>query len=261
MPPVAFPNPIPSWVRGAWHTVDTTLVEPYVSLLQYIENLSTGLTWRRCEVHWHNTASGAVIQDDMWTTFDILNITGGLPDSTWTTTDFTNCETQLDSFFSGLVSNWHGYLNLTEYKWYVREFAPLTSAKPFLPHGPPVRITPKTFNGTSTTYAEAQQCLTFTKRTAWSKHWGRNYIPWGGGSQVIVGGRLSATITNSVATAYGALLSALAAADFQVVVPSVQIDKSPSRQLLTVSSIQVDDILDVQRRRRPRNAVTRAHVP
>src|SRR5262252_9559774 len=115
----AFPNPIPAWVKGAWHTIDTTLVEPYVSLLQYIENLSSGMSWMHVSVRIHNTSPAAVIQDDFFIGFDILNITGGLPDSTWTTSDFTTCETQLDSYINSVKATWPDWLTVTEYRWYV----------------------------------------------------------------------------------------------------------------------------------------------
>jgi len=258
----AFPNPIPAWVKGAWHTLETTLVEPYVSLLQYIENLGTSHSWMHVACHFRNTATGAVVQDDQYCGFDILNITGGLPDYTWTTSDFTSVEGKLDTFWSGQAAAIPNWLTLVEYKWYVKSFNPMSTTKPFAPHGPPVRITAKAITGSDSNYACAQQAATITKKTPWAKHWGRIYFPYGAGSVLVAaGGRLAGTNPTALATGMQTLNESLAASDYQMVVPSVMIDKAPSRQLLTVTSIQVDDILDVHRSRRPRNPLVRAVKP
>lgn len=262
MPPIAFPNPIPAWVKGAWHTVETTIVEPYASLLTYIENLSADMSWMHLSLKMHNTAPSAVVQDDMYVGFDILNITGGVPDHTWTTTDFTTCESAFDTWFNAYKAFMPDWLTLTEYRWYVKSFNPLTTSKPFAPHGPPIRITSRALTGTQSSYEAPQVAFTLTEKTPWSKHWGRVYMPYAGGAaNVIAGGRANATNCTTAATQYETLNQTLAAADFQMVVPSVQIDKTPARQLLTITSVQVDDVLDVQRRRRARNPAVRAIKP
>jgi hypothetical protein len=66
---------------------------------------------------------------------------------------------------------------------------------------------------------------------------------------------------NAMATAAGALYSGMAGSDFQIVVPILQVDKIPNRSLVGVSSIQVDDVPDIIRRRRPRNPLLRVVKP
>jgi hypothetical protein len=66
---------------------------------------------------------------------------------------------------------------------------------------------------------------------------------------------------NAMATAAGALYSGMADSDFQIVVPILQVDKIPNRSLVGVSSIQVDDVPDIIRRRRPRNPLLRVVKP
>ena len=191
----------------------------------------------------------------------MLNITAGQADSTWTTSDFTTVEGKFDTYFTnslGVVPNW---LTITEYKWYVKEFAPLGSDKPYVDHGPPVRLVTKSFVGGGSTQACAQQSLTLTEKTAWARHWGRVYFPFVSSTGAQNGGRITSGMSVTMATNYSTLLSDLAAADFQMVVPVTQIDKAPARDLLTVSSIQVDDILDVLRSRRPRNPLVRTIKP
>jgi hypothetical protein len=57
------------------------------------------------------------------------------------------------------------------------------------------------------------------------------------------------------------LYSALATAELFPVVAVTQVDKAPSRGLLTIDKVTIDDIPDVIRRRRPRNTVYRKTLP
>jgi hypothetical protein len=57
------------------------------------------------------------------------------------------------------------------------------------------------------------------------------------------------------------LYSGLAGSDFQIAVPVTSIDKVDARVLLNVTSVQIDDIPDVIRRRRPKFAALRVVAP
>lgn len=261
MSAVAFPNPIPSFVKGAWKYLSAPHPTFYDELLQYLENRSTSDTWRHLYVRFHNTSSGAAAADDFFITFDILNITAGLPDSTWTTGDYTTVETLMDTYLATQMDHTANWLTVSEYRWYVREFGELGD-KPFVDHGPPVRSQAKTMVGTGANLGAAQTAITVTERTAWARHWGRFYLPMSPLQSIIqAGGRLTSAGTVSLASAYQGFLASLASSDFQMVVPVTQVDKAPVRDLLTVSSVQVDDIIDVMRSRRPRNALVRTVKP
>jgi len=261
MPPVAFPNPIPPFVKGAWRFLNGDHPDFYKDLLQYLADIVESTQWRSLYVRFHNTSTGAVIQDDFFITFDILNITAGIADPTWTTSDYTTVEALMDTFLSNQSAFFPSWLTVSEYRWYTREFGAL-GAKPFVDHGPPQRITTKSISGAGTGLAGAQQSLTVTERTPWARHWGRFYFPFGAANtQQVAGGRVSSACATQIATGYQTFVSGCASADFQVVVPVTSIDKAPVRDLVTISSIQVDDILDVHRSRRPHNAQFRIVKP
>jgi hypothetical protein len=62
---------------------------------------------------------------------------------------------------------------------------------------------------------------------------------------------------DNVLAAADTLYEAWAAAELFAVVPVSQVNKAPYRALLGVRQLQVDDIPDIQRRRRPRQVKTR----
>lgn len=73
--------------------------------------------------------------------------------------------------------------------------------------------------------------------------------------------QLASADTSFLATAYQTLMNSLVSSEFYLVVPVTQVHKNPYRGLLQVTSVQVDSIMDVIRRRRPRAALVRTVKP
>lgn len=190
--------------------------------------------------------------------FDLVNFTSGDVDNTWITTDFTTFENAFDTFWTSVKPYVHSSHSLVEYRWYRMAFSDIDDPKPFVPSGTPVRSTAKAVPGTyTTTGAPYQVAMSVTEKTAWAKHWGRFYLPGVGAGNFSSDGRFTSAICTSVANATQALYNTLAAAQIYPAVPVTQIDKASARVLLGVNEIQVDDVPDVVRRRRPKRASAR----
>lgn len=221
------------------------------------------LKWYRLQTVWSRTTPAGTVEDRAICTFDLVNITGGVPDATWITSDFTSAEAKFDTFFNVVRSYQTNNHTLVEYRWYPMTFAPITDApldkqKPFNPSLYPDRVTTKSVAGTGTTPLPYQVSMAITEKTALPKHWGRFYIPGINGTLMATGGRwVMVGGANDILAAADTMYEALAGAELYPVVPITQVAKVPVRALLGVTSLQVDDIPDIVRRRRPKQAAVR----
>lgn len=192
---------------------------------------------------------------------DLLNITGGAIDSSWTYSDLAAVDAKIQTF----LTYWQGHMSanhrFTRIGYYDMSFNPEGDlAKPFRDSGPPVGVTTISKVGAATQYLPYQVAMSITFKTAWPKHWGRIYMPGPSGSAGFLdsNGRFDSAFCTSAANAAEQMISDLAGLDFLTVVPVGQLDKSPFHALLGIGDVQVDDIPDVQRRRRPKMAAVRA---
>lgn len=222
------------------------------------------LVWYRA--HWvftRATPTGTV-EDVAICTFDLLNFTDGAIDSTWTTADFTAAETPMLAFWTTLKTIYPDELTFKEIRWYRRQFAePMTPDKRFADSGPAVRITPVNVAGTHVGKSLPYQvAVSITEKTADPKHWGRWYMPppTSTGITLTDYGRMSAADATGFANPAGTMLNALWDAQLPLVVPTTQVNKTLVKGWMSVNAVQVDDILDVQRRRRPRTPTQRSVV-
>lgn len=232
------------------------------SLLDGLDDSEDALSWRQLQCVVERTPTAGTSDDFAICTFDLLNLTGGAPDSTWDAGDYAAAEAAFDTYWNAVKPLMSGTHKVKEYRWYTRSFAPVMSqTHRFADSGPPQRITSKSIVGTAGVAAQAWQvAMTVTERTPWARHWGRWYMP-GLAVTLSASGRISSTDTTTQATAAGILLNTLHDAQLPLVVASTQADNVLSGYLLGVTETQVDDIPDVQRRRRPRAVVTRVRVP
>lgn len=265
------PAPLPPWMKWGLRVLPAVWGAAS-ALLDYSgeDQGETPLQWRRLAVEWQRATPAGTVDDHAFCTFDFVNITGGNVDTSWVTTDYTTIEAAADIYFDvvrGLQSSGHV---LVFYKWYVMQFAdPMLPNRRFLPTGPPVRITPRNKPGLTTGALPYQVALSVTERTAIAKHWGRHYLP--GISESMTSGeegRWAASVTSSIANACHAFFETCASAElFPVVVSTqAQVNAPPAPadlggSLLGITHIQVDDIPDVIRRRRPRQAAVRSIQP
>lgn len=121
--------------------------------------------------------------------------------------------------------------------------------------GPADRVTSRTVSGTGGAVHRIpdQDAMTLTFRTASRKHWGRIYLPgtWFSGLDPAYG-RWASSHVDNVAAAWHTMLASLHGASMDVVVVSRKY-----RGILQVNELQVDDVPDIQRRRRPKQAAYR----
>jgi len=211
------------------------------------------LEWRRLQVIYTRLTPANTAEDVAVNTFDLINITSGGLDTTWTTGDYTTCETAFDAFYTTYKAGMSPKATVSAYKWYVRKFNPADPGnKPYLDSGDPVRTTVKAHTGTGsgTQQVPYQVAISVTEKTPIRRSWGRIYLPNPGITMFDAFGRIANPAF--VADAMNTLYETLWAADFIPVVPS-----APGKVLLPVTSIQVDDVPDVIRARRPRTVAAR----
>jgi len=218
-------------------------------LSEHVEQ--SDLVWRRVNVEF--SPSGGITQpsDRAMFTLDIINLTSGAVDTSWTTGDYTAVETRLNTYMGTVMSNTGSGWTHTGYRWYVRSFNAIGNPKPFQPNGGPVRFTAANTAAGGGSTGVRQWATAVTEHTALPKHWGRWYLPSPGNTSLVGGGRYTTTYVDAMVTAANTLRNGLATDGNHLVVPVTQVNKQPFRGLLAVNGIQVDDVPDIIRRRRP----------
>jgi hypothetical protein len=214
------------------------------------KEVTEDFTWRRCLAQITRNEGDDVTVN----TFDFVNITSGEPDDTWVAADFAAIETRLNVFYNSLLDKNSVAVDDVTYRWY-RMPRPETGEGP-----PPVRVTtgPTNIGGGSQSLPHQVAC-TVTKVTALRKHWGRIYV-----------GPLSVSMLASLThdgTFDHTKIDDLAA-DFEVLRAGAQADDFPMmvydkshKALHSVIGTRVDDIPDVQRRRRTEKSPYRKILP
>lgn len=189
--------------------------------------------------------------DDMTMHFDFLNITGGAPDDTWITADYTALETALETFWGSTKTYSDPKTGLREIRWHRVGYGVL---KPNPVERTYTLAAPVYGTGTAGLHPPQVAC-SITFRTAVRRSWGRTYLPFNGGS-LSAQGRLTSTATSTIATATSTLVAAAATADFYLVVTSIA-----KQAALTVEKVEVDDVTDIVRRRRFKHTLVRTIQP
>lgn len=209
-----------------------------------------GIGVRRYSLRITPPAPGGFTDDVRVMHFDFLNLTGGAPDDTWTDTDYDTVEGHVEDWFGAVQS-----LLSTTYTFHesrVYRIGPGVN-----PPNPAVKVYSVTNVGTSSS-AELppQDAMSITLKTSARKQWGRTYLP--GLTTAILGGYglADSDKCDTLGGATDDMIAAAADDDFHLVV------YSPTKQAAnTVQSVQVDNIIDVIRSRRWRNATHRYQTP
>jgi hypothetical protein len=182
-------------------------------------------------------------RDTVLTSFCLAKISASEPDPAWDTSDYTNVETLLDTWWRAIRGDWNTDIDLVEVRWY-QEGPGVT------PPSPVVRV--HTFNlpGTSSSGAlPPQVSTTVTLKTALRKQWGRMYLPAPGTVAVSQAagtyGRYTSAFVDLVETSTASLLNQCGGLGLIPMVWSVT-----GKGFMSVTGYEVDDIPDIQRRRR-----------
>jgi hypothetical protein len=196
------------------------------------------------------TAPGTFTDDVAEMHFDFMNITGGSPDDTWTTTDFTDLETLIFAWFTAVEGRMHTSHVFQEIRWY-------RVGTGVSPPNPAERVTLSGAGGTaSSVMLPPQIAVSITLKTSARKQWGRTYFPGATTSSVTGNGQLGTGIVDDLANATDALAAGAATKQFYLGVLS-----GVAGSFFAAETIQVDDVADVIRSRRWRNATYRKDLP
>lgn len=270
--------PLP-WTKGAKWLVYTAVSPPITGAVALYDVIASSdenppTEWRYLQWRFQRATPVGTEEDVAVFTMNIVNVTGGQNDPTWTAGDYTACEAAMAELWNTLRNFINTSHTLTRVDWYARSFNPAiplgqdvrTNPGPgvkqpnrFNRAGPPVHITQYNQAGLGAATAEIYQAaMSVTLRTATRPHWGRIYLP-GITSSEIGGtqGRFDTAPITAVANAFAEFQDDLAGQGFHLVVPVTQQQQLYAQGLNWVTEIAVDDIPDVIRRRRPKQVKTR----
>jgi hypothetical protein len=225
---------------------------------------TSGYELRKVTTLYDRTDDAGFDQDYAMTTLHLLNLTGGDPDATWTTSDYTTVEGFLDAFWTTLKPKYQAKVVLSGYRWNA-------DGPTFKPHGsslsPTLRNTARNVPGTSVNQMlPPQSAVTVTEvtdakytvldvegvGTQLRNRWGRFYLPSPDNLQCSAG-RVVPAFCTLVSGAVKTLYDACVGAQF------IPVMYSPTTgNAWSVKEIHVDDIFDVIRSRRYVTPTTRA---
>lgn len=256
----SFPAPLPAWATWLLRAA------PFVwavgeALTEHTSDIDVEeLEWRKVVLSWTRPTPATTTEDIAQISMEFVNITSGDVDTSWTSGDYAALESLLDTWYAAVDNHISADFELVDYRWYRRAFAdPMSTNHRFAESGPPERVTVKGTNGALVgTPLPFQVAATVTEKTSVPGHWGRFYMPGLCAESTDTGyGRLDSGYRTAVANATAQLYNDAQEAEFFPVVAVTQVNKVLSPALLGVTEVQVDDIPDVQRRRRAREAEAR----
>lgn len=219
----------------------------------------TTLEWRRVVFKYTRSTPAGTIEDKAQFKIDLVNVTSDEIDNTWTSTDNTNVLTPATAMVTALAPYVSpAYTAERVYLYRMRFNNVLDAKRPFADTGAPIASTGLLSTvGTASGQLPYQAAGSVTLKTAWAKHWGRVYLPTPGSAALDSYGRFTSTYRSGVGGAVKTFLGAVHDAGFYPVVPVGQINKQPVHGLLGITAVTVDDVPDVQRRRRPKQVLAR----
>jgi hypothetical protein len=106
-------------------------------------------------------------------------------------------------------------------------------------------------------YNPFQVAASITLKTTHRKHWGRIYLPGIANQRIGSTSRITAACCDALANATDTMIgSMLTNVDFPFI-PSTQADGVLAPAMLSITAVQVDDVPDVVRSRRPKTTTYR----
>lgn len=220
--------------------------------------------WKHCMCTYLRVTPAGTQEDAAVIGFDLLRNVNGALVPEWDSATYASAEGPLDAFFGTVTAQMHNSHTLSQYRWYTKQFnSTLSATQPYLPSGPPERVTTKNLPGANASgVLPYQVALSVTEKTAIPKHWGRFYLPGIIQSKLAnTTGRWGSADVDLFCTAAHTLYDDWYDAGFGPVVPMLTLNKVPQRALMSVRGLQVDDIPDIVRRRRASSVAYRKVLP
>lgn len=262
--------------KGLINWVEDVFYRPYASFYNWVAGATNvlDLEWRYVAFSFQRSTPVSTLEDRAMFGLNVTNITNGDLDKSWTTQDYTDCDTAFTEFFTAIKANISTSHTLIDYRYYKKTFnasipanTPADAIDPatgkkyirFNKLGAPEHIFAVNMPGTAAQQPLPYQCsCSITLKTPTPKHWGRIYLPGLTSAGVTTNGRLISSMCTFNANQMAELIDDLHQKGFQIVVPTTQVQNVIHYALSTVSQVVVDDIPDVQRRRRPKQAALRS---
>jgi len=261
LPPV---RPIISWgIKALWYLAETALTGVLWDKFDEANEIQpSGGTleepgansWRHWSLRWDNVITGDTADAQVFG-LDIVNLTSGQVDPTWTQGDYDTVIGHLSTFYSGISAHVSSNYSLGQVAAYVKAFRPYDDPKPFVDSGAPDIEWAGNVAGSGLPGLPPQNCTTVTEQTPSRANWGRFYLPTLGMAELTSVGRLDSAKAGQIITLANTLFENLANAQFPVVVPTTSSGSTkttfvPKRTLQAVTAVSIDDVVDIQRRRR-----------
>lgn len=244
-------------VRAAGEVIPAGLAWLGSDLAANAEAPST-LEWRRFVLRWSRATPTGTTEDLAQFKLDLVNVTSDELDTTWTSGDYAAVAARYATFRTAITAKVSADCTWKELRAYRMQFATVPDVKrPFADSGPPTYVAALSGSGSGSASMPYQVAPTVTFRTPWAKHWGRAYLPTPSYPDIGQYGRLASAYLAAVQPAVKTLLGGLHDDGFYPVVPVGQVDKQPFHGLLGISAVVMDDVPDIQRRRRPRQVSVR----
>jgi hypothetical protein len=183
-------------------------------------------------------------RDIMETSFALFKIDGTDPSPSWDGTDFSNAETIFETWWGAVKGYFPALLKFEAIKWYQEGAA-------IVPPNPVHRTTVVNVAGTGSNAALPPQCSsTVTLQVPLRKNWGRFYLPQLDISVLQTAGttegRYKNAFVDDMATAAHDMFDDLGGIGL---IPAVY--SRAGHSFMAVGAVEVDDVPDIQRRRRP----------
>lgn len=235
-------------------------------------------TFELRKLQWRiSRAPAGRIEDVDVCTFHFIKVSGGVPVAWNDSTDLAALETLFNTYWGSIKTLYPTFMHLDQYRWYKDgpAFYELNGdGTAYVPKGDNVAVRVTEVDVAGTAGASPQlppQCAhTVTERTSSKRHWGRWYLPGTQGSALDNTGLLGTGPLGTFLTASVTLYNAARAAGSLPVVWSIQKPERPKKPHGTlppapaaayeVTSLQMDDLVDVIRSRRFQNGVTKTNT-
>ena len=203
------------WVKAAVKLAGEALPAGVAYLDSLLADSGEGdpVEWRRWVIKVTRSSPSGTSEDAAQFKLDLVNLTGGVLDTSWTAGDYAAVKARLDTMLTAFKPETGNVASFSEYRAYRVLFNTTPDVlRPFLPMGPPQYVVAGVGAGTGVGSLPYQVSPTVTFRTAWPKHWGRVYMPmpWHSGGLTDSFSRLQAGYRTAIANGWHACLAGLA---------------------------------------------------
>lgn len=257
----AMPTPLPKWAKWLIRTAEAVAWQIAQAVVTNDAKTTTvaDFEWRYLAFVFNRPPIAGAVEDTAQFGLNLVNVTAGDLDKTWTSGDFTNVMTDVNEWWTAVKPIIGTGYTFKEVRFYRKQFNPTpTPASRFLATGPPVYIGTVGTNGTSANTALPQQvAASVTFKTPLARHWGRAYVPGLTSNRLDANQRWDGGTRTILANAFAELFDDLQGREFFPFVPITQVGGSLLSGGFGISDVQVDDIPDVIRRRRAKTTLGR----